>query len=314
MKKLFLSIVVLFAGVSAFAQDRVSLIQSEMLLPVPSLLRFDGHDFGMTDAQLKKDLASFGKVDVNLKDKSVQTSNGKFEYKMTWKNEEFEHGSDLRLNQISAIKKYNSLTKTTENNILLTTNTFNGKYLRSSTICEGAVVNSDGAKSAEGAKSVNCATATKEVCKRVLAAYRKNDNLRTPGVPTQESKKAADAKVNSCLKTMEGYSEVLKAFSQTYTGNAGVEANHKEIVAREKKEIDNVLSTVKSNAGYFSSNHINTMTGDDFAKTADTLTSTMAGLKQVNDFVDVCNSHEGDFAPDATIGGGASGTTSRANR
>src|SRR6185369_10319097 len=106
------------------------------------------HDFGMSEAQLKKDLSAFGKVDVSLKDRLIQTSNGKIQYKMSWKNEEFESGLDLRLNQISSIKKYNGLTKKSENDITLTTNTFNGNYLRSSTVCTGGVINSDGVKDA----------------------------------------------------------------------------------------------------------------------------------------------------------------------
>lgn len=315
MKKLILSGVVILSSVSAFADERSTLIQSELLLPSSSLGKFDGHDFGMSEAQLKKDLANYGKVEVSLKDRMVQTTNGKVQYRMNWKNEDFENGLDLRLNQVSAIKKYNDTTKKTENEITLTTNTFNGKYLRSSTICSGGVVNSDGVKDATGSdKEVYCATATKEVCKRVLDAYKRNDKLRTPGVSGQESKKAADAKVESCLKTMDGYAEVLRAFSKTYTGNAGVQANHQTIIDREKKEIDNVLKDVKSGSGWWKSNHINTMTGDDFEKTANKLTSTMSGLKQVNDFVDVCNSHESDFAPDATVGGSSGVSATGTNR
>jgi hypothetical protein len=305
MKKIILTFVVLFSNFPLFAApvlgpNRIDLIQSQILLPNSDVKSFDGNGFKLKDAALRAAISGYGRVDVNSEKKTLQVSNELMQYKLDWKRQDFENGSDVRMNQAMYLKQ--------ENDLRLFSTTYNGDYLRSITHCEGSLVNAGATN-----KEVYCATATKNVCKEVLEAYRKNDNLRTPGVSAQKSKELADAKVKSCVETMKGYSEVLKAFHKRHTGNEGVWNNHTKIIKQEEKEMSDMLGAVEGGSR-LKMNYVNTLEGDDFAKVADKLTSSMSGLNQVNSFIGLCNDHQSNFAPDEPQGGASGDKAPPKNR
>jgi hypothetical protein len=318
MTRLILSI--LFFAISIFAQTSASNINVRrqlLLQDSPTLTSFNGTSFDGTslgDARTAISKQTGSTVDLNYNkssESSLQLSNSNYQYKLSWKRADpNDPNSDLRMNQLYFDKGTPS-DPTNPPHVKVVTSTFSGNDLRSMTLCEGSKI---GSTATDG--KVYCATATNEICRKVRTAYVKTGSLQIPGASTKESLDASKKAVSTCMKTMRGYADILKAFSPIYenetdkekalhnANDGSVKQNYeKRIVKGDDNEASRILSSVQDPDFQQIPVSINSMTGEagfglkksDFDKTAEDLTSSMHGLQQVSDFVSMCFDHANDF-------------------
>lgn len=255
-------------------------IKEQMLMPEAIGLDFDGKSFGVTPDQFAKSFSGKTKGEMNLKDKYIKVTKGSDQYLMKWKQQDFENDSDLRINQVIYEKSKKKLT--------IASSTFNGPYIRTSTFCEGSVINTGLTD-----KEVYCVTATQKVCRNVLDIYNKNQQIKSSGT----SKAEVEEKVTSCVQTLSSYSDILKAFADSNDDNRGVSRAREYIIKQEDKEVRELLSEI-SDGSVYKRNYINSFKNtDDINKLSNQLTASMSGFSILSNFINLCQKNINNFDP-----------------
>ncbi len=232
---------------SNFTAARTGLAQRQMMVPIEGFLTSKEQE------------------------KKITTKNG--QYFIEKKSEDFGDGiSDHRLNQIF----YDKSTR----KIISSSTTFDGTYLRTSTFCEGTLVDSGLTD-----KEVFCATASQKVCNKVLEVYEK------------QSGEKFEKNVKACEDTLKGYANILKAFNESMGRNAAIAGAREDILSTEGKETNNLLKRLDGGS-LIKMNVINQLkTEDDINRAAQRLTSSIGGLQQISNFVKLCQDNKYNFNP-----------------
>jgi hypothetical protein len=275
MKKIIF-ITAAFLSTSAMAIAPADVVATEIITTNSDIRQFNGTDFGdLTEAQLKARL----NADVSFKNKFLNVSNGKDRYSMSWGREGIENYSRFS----------NIFFNTKSKKIQTRSVTYTSGGLRSATRCEGSAVNAGFTD-----KEVYCATATKIVCDKVLAAYNKNDDARA--LAKKGSAEVA-AKVSECTKTINSYSEILKSFANGFEDNKAVSQSREALVKVENEETKRLLKKLPE-GGSLEMNSVNSPTSQkDFDQLQEKLTSSVQGLSQIHKMISLCEESIGKFDP-----------------
>lgn len=244
-----------FAAKVSFAPQQLAIAGSVQFTRVD--------DFLTNDAAEKK---------YNLKDDQIYMSKSV---------QDFGDGiTDIRYNQVAYNKPSNEL--------MASTTTFDGKFLRSTTFCRGSIANG----TVTGSRDVYCATASQKACDRVLAAYYSKTGARS-----DEAKAAQNKKVEACISTMKDYADILRGYSNALNGNQAVAGARGELVAKEGQAMDLVLGKINTDALYTTTNINELKTESEMEKVAQKLTSSVSGLQQISDFIRLCEDNKRNWNP-----------------
>ncbi len=275
MKKI-LFLTAAFLSTSAMAIEPADVVATEIITTNSDIRQFNGTDFGaVTEAQLKQRL----NADVSFKNKFLNVSNSNDRYSMNWGRDGEENYSRLS----------NVFFNTKSKKIQTRSVTYTNGGLRSATRCEGSSVNSGAID-----KEVYCATATKIVCDKVLAAYNKNDDARA--LAKKGSAEVA-TKVAECTKTINSYSEILKSFANGFEDNKAVSGAREALVKVENEETKRLLKKLPEGSS-LKMNSVNSPASQkDFDQLQEKLTSSVQGLSQIHKMISLCEESIGKFDP-----------------
>lgn len=274
MKKiLFITAALLSTSAMAIAPNVVS---EKIITPNFDIRDFNGTDLG---AGTEKELIQRLNTDVSFKNKLLNVSSGDDRYSMSWGTEGEENYS--RLSKII----FNNKSKKIQTRSV----TYTNGGLRSATHCEGSAVNSGVTD-----KEVYCATATKRVCDKVLAAYNKNDDARALA---KKGSAAVAAKVAECTTTINSYSEILKSFANGFEDNKAVSGAREALVKVENEETKRLLKKLPEGSS-LKMNSVNSPASQkDFDQLQEKLTSSVQGLSQIHKMISLCEESIGKFDP-----------------
>lgn len=159
-----------------------------------------------------------------------KTVAGDVDRELSWEEQAFNTGPGMRINQVEYDKG--------RKNIRLRSTTFINEDVRTVTECQGKKIDD----SVFGNSESNCVTVTRRICDVVLKKIR--------NVPKDQAKLTANelkTKVEECGKINEKYSEILKAFTST---NSGDERAFNNIMAAEKENVKKLVKSAIPSVGF----------------------------------------------------------------
>jgi len=141
--------------------------------------------------------------------------------------------------------------------------------------------------------TIFCATATAEVCHKVL-------NISRNQKPFSKNFNQLKNEANKCTETISEFNNVVKAFQN----DDGLNRSRSLLASNERDAVTLTLkkSGLNSNSwnSYFKKDNIKFISNDsreDMENISQSLTSTMTGIRYISQLIDLCESSSDQFTP-----------------